>query len=419
MEYLKQVNPDEWENTPPLAELYQDLPKTLRCSPHKNNTDFRRKTPKQATQNAYIGYNTPKVTTFIVIDLDYDGSIFAYHDAGIPRPQFVLKNPKNGHCQYLYRLKDPVTFFEKSRPEPIAFLNAVEHALTLALGGDMGFTGYLAKNALNGSHEVYYTGAEPYSLHDLANYLDLPTTAPHTADNDEYYGRNSYIFNTVRHLAYPLADTHTFTQIYNQCLNWCEEQNTRFSPQLPYNELKSISKSIAGYCVNKYLKQPNKGSSIDFRKKQALRGAKGGKAKGKAYDSKRKQAEEMHRQGIKQKDIAEKLGIDVRTLRNWGIKRIQKKAENSHQLTPRLGAVGISPCRLFPDPGTRPPILKPVEEKNRGDQQIAPKPSMGNRNSRQFFTGKDFMVTLRTSVYRPLLTLPNLSYYSVFVRLKE
>lgn len=270
MEYLKQVNPDEWENTPPLAELYQDLPTTLRCSPHKNNTDFRRKTPKQATQNAYIGYNTPKVTTFIVIDLDYDGSIFAYHDAGIPRPQFVLKNPKNGHCQYLYRLKDPVTFFKNSHQAPIDLLNAIEYALNDVLGGDKAFTGYLAKNALNGSHEVYYTGAEPYSLHDLADYLELPPRKSTQARNDEFYGRNDAIFNTVRKIAISIAYTGTYTQIYNQCLEWCEEQNAQYSPQLPYNELKSISKSIAGYYTSDKFKR-------EFSELQAVRGAKGGK----------------------------------------------------------------------------------------------------------------------------------------------
>lgn len=94
MEYLKQVNPDEWEQTPPLVELYNILPKTLRCSPHKNNTDFRRKTPHQATKNAYIGYNTPNVTSVIVIDLDYKDSKFAYSDLGLPRPQFITENKK-------------------------------------------------------------------------------------------------------------------------------------------------------------------------------------------------------------------------------------------------------------------------------------------------------------------------------------
>lgn len=270
MEHLKQVNPDQWEQVPPLSQLYQDLPETLRCSPSKHNTDFRRKTHKQATQNAYVGYNTPKVTTFIVIDLDYNGSIFAYHDAGIPRPQFVLKNPSNGHCQYLYRLKDPITFFKNSQQAPIDLLNAVEYALNDVLGGDKAFTGYLAKNALNSAHEVYYTGAESYTLHNLADYLDLPTQTPTQADNDEFYGRNDAIFHTVRKLAYSIAFSCNYTQIYEQCLVWCEECNAQYSPQLPYNELKSISKSIAEYCTGERFKR-------GFGALQAVRGAKGGK----------------------------------------------------------------------------------------------------------------------------------------------
>lgn len=274
MEHLKQVNPDQWEQVPPLAQLYQDLPKTLRCSPYKHNTDFRRKTPKRATQSAYVGYNTPNVTTFIVIDLDYDGSIFAYHDAGIPRPQFVIKNPSNGHCHYLYRLKDPVTFFEKSRQHPIDLLNAIEYALNEVLGGDKAFTGYLAKNALSSAHEVYYTGAEPYTLHDLADYLDLTTKTPKQAPNDEFYGRNDAIFHAVRKLAYPIVSKCTYAQLYAQCLHWCEQYNTQYSPQLPYNELKSISKSITGYCLEG---RSSDRSDHNFSKLQAFRGAKGGK----------------------------------------------------------------------------------------------------------------------------------------------
>ena len=319
MEYLKQVNPDEWENIPPLVELYQDLPTTLRCSPHKNNTDFRRKTPKQATQNAYVGYNTPKVTTFIVIDLDYDGSVFAYHDAGIPRPQFVLKNPKNGHCQYLYRLKDPVSFFRNSHQAPIDLLNAIEYALNEVLGGDKAFTGYLAKNALNSAHEVYYTGAEPYTLHQLAEYLDLPTHKPKQADNDEFYGRNDAIFNAVRLLAYKIAYQCTYTQIYEQCLQWCEQFNAQYSPNLPYNELKTISKSIAGYCTSERFKR-------QYGALQAQRGAKGGKVSdsskgGKArsakYSEKRQKAMQLSKQGINKSEIARKLGVTRRTVINW------------------------------------------------------------------------------------------------------
>ena len=266
-----------------------------------------------------MGYNTPKVTTFIVIDLDYNGSIFAYHDAGIPRPQFVIKNPKNGHCQYLYRLKDPVSFFKNSQQAPIDLLNAIEYALNEVLGGDKAFAGYLAKNALSTAHEVYYTGAEPYTLHDLADYLDLPTFTPKKAPNDEFYGRNDAIFNTVRKIALSIAYTGTYTQIYAQCLEWCEEHNAQYSPQLPYNELKSISKSIAGHYV-----------SDDFRRKfsnqQASRGrnggkasnsSKGGQARSAKYSPKRQKAEQMHKSGMNKTQIASKLGVARLTVIRW------------------------------------------------------------------------------------------------------
>ena len=319
MQHLKQVNPDQWEQNLPLAQLYQDLPKTLRCSPYKHNTDFRRKTPERATQNAYVGYNTPNVTTFIVIDLDYDGSIFAYHDAGIPRPQFVIKNPSNGHCQYLYRLKDPVTFFKNSKQAPIDLLSAIEYALNEVLGGDKAFTGYLAKNALNSAHEVYYTGAEPYTLHDLAAYLDLPTDQPTQAHNDDFYGRNDATFHTVRKLAYRIASKCTYTQLYEQCLHWCEEHNTQYSPQLPYNELKSISKSIAEYCTSQAYRR-------SLSELQARKGAKGGKvsesskggqARSEKYENKRDEARKLYKNGAKISTISKNMDVHRNTVRRW------------------------------------------------------------------------------------------------------
>lgn len=319
MEHLKQVNPDQWEQVPPLAQLYQDLPKTLRCSPYKHNTDFRRKTPKRATQSAYVGYNTPNVTTFIVIDLDYDGSIFAYHDAGIPRPQFVIKNPSNGHCQYLYRLKDPITFFKNSQQAPIDLLNAIEYALNEILGGDKAFTGYLAKNALNSAHEVYYTGAEPYTLHGLADYLDLPTYTPTTADNDEFYGRNDATFHTVRKLAYRVASKCTYTQLYEQCLHWCEEHNTQYSPQLPYNELKSISKSIAEYCTS----QAYRCSLSELQARKGAKGgrvsdsSKGGQARSEKYENKREDARKLYKDGMKISTISKNMDVHRNTVRRW------------------------------------------------------------------------------------------------------
>ena len=54
--------------------------------------------------------------------------------------------------------------------------------------------------------------------------------------------------------------------------------------------------------------------------------SKGGQARSATYDPKRQQAEQMHKQGVKIKDIAEQLQVTRQTLNNWGI-----KARNSKQ----------------------------------------------------------------------------------------
>ena len=114
------------------------------------------------------------------------------------------------------------------------------------------------------------TGAEPYTLHDLADYLDLPTQTPTTADNDNCYGRNCSIFDAVRKLAYGIASGCSYPQLYEQCLHWCEQQNEKYPDPLPYNELKSISKSIATYCHSERYKR-------SLSELQARKGAKGGR----------------------------------------------------------------------------------------------------------------------------------------------
>ena len=57
-----------------------------------------------------------------------------------------------------------------------------------------------------------------------------------------------------------------------------------------------------------------------------LEGQKVVKLKGKTYDDKRQKAEELHKKGVKQKDIAEQLGVNARTLRNWGVQRKKWKS---------------------------------------------------------------------------------------------
>lgn len=270
---IQRVDPRNWQQTAQLQELYDNLPRKIRCSTRKDSTIFRAKSGQQSGHTfAYIGYNPPNTTRYIIIDLDYDNAIFAYYDNNAPIPQFIVKNPVNGHCHYIYQLKDPVTFYARSKSAPIRLLTATEQALTELLGGDKGFTGYLAKNALNPAHDTYITGSKPYTLNDLSSNLDLERIEnPNEPLNAADYGRNSGTFNTVRVQAYKLASELDYTQLYSECLMLAEQHNSTFvGNMMSYNEVKSIAKSIANYCKSERFQR-------DFSERQAKRGSKGGK----------------------------------------------------------------------------------------------------------------------------------------------
>lgn len=270
MECIQRVDSRKWEEVPSLVELYDNLPTTLRCSTVKDATLFRKKTDR-ASIYAYVGYNPPNVTRYIVLDLDYEDALFAYYDNNAPLPQFIIQNPDNGHCHYVYQLKDPVTFYGKSKSAPIRLLTATEQALTALLKADKGFTGYLAKNALNRNHETYITGRKPYTLNELSQNLDLePIGNPNEPINDHTYGRNSGTFDAVRVQAYKIAGKLNYTQLYNECLSLAESHNARYDKPMSYNEVKGIAKSIAGYCKSQaYIRS--------LSELQARKGSKGGK----------------------------------------------------------------------------------------------------------------------------------------------
>ena len=278
MELLKQVNPDNWKQNPELSTIYNALPNTLRCSTIKNNTQYRKKNPVNAQSGhtfAYISYNYPSNTKFIVIDLDYDNAVFAYSDIGIPPPTAIARNPQNGHCHYIYLLKKNI-FYQTAKQQEIFFALAVEQALVRVLDGDRGFTGGLAKNVLSNAHEVFVTGVGEYDLHDLADYLDLEKIdhSDASAGNDDVYGRNSSTFDTVRHRAYRIAKKYTSDALYREVLNMCMDVNSSFSDPLGALEVAGIAKSITKFCKGKLF------TGIyheRFKERQAKKGSKGGK----------------------------------------------------------------------------------------------------------------------------------------------
>ena len=326
---LQKIDPDQWEQIPILKQFYDDLPKNPYCTDEKGTCYPRHK--KNAIQRAYIQPNHPQFIKWLCFDIDDPNALFAYHDNHLPRPQFTARNPSNGHAHYCYRLTLPVPMWGNAHSKPIEYLQAIYRALALAMGADLSYGGNLIKNPFSSLHEIYITGTKPsYTLEELAQSLDLtiPQLQPQ-ADNDDHFGRNCATFHHTRHKAYPIADQLNEKELLRQVLAIAQEFNAKFdSPMLP-NEIYHIARSITRYCKSPKFGAYSAKSNEKFSRRQSLRvkrankkGAcnKGGLARSATYDRKRQQAEKMHKQGVKIKEIAEQLQVTRRTLSNWGIK---------------------------------------------------------------------------------------------------
>lgn len=139
--------------------------------------------------------------------------------------------------------------------------------------------------------------------------------------NDAGYGRNCALFEELRHIAYKLPDK-SYNSVISELESVSDSINNRFDVPLLHNEVKHTIRSIARYCERTDFTE----SHQRFSELQAYRGAKGGTAKGKAYDDKRQRATELHMQGVKQKDIAEQLGVNTEPLETGAYREKNKKS---------------------------------------------------------------------------------------------
>lgn len=308
----------DFENCEQIQALFSDLPKKPYCTNAKGFCCIR--TKLQAIKHAYIQPNTPFWVRWLVFDVDYEQALFAYYDNHAPRPHLIIRNPQNGHAHYCYRLATPVGLTGKTSQKSIDYLQAVYFALSERLGADWGYSTNLIKNPTHDAWESFTAGqTDPYTLDELAEWLRLPTKAEirkakQERANDDYFGRNCSVFHATRHKAYAIAHKHDYNTLFTAVLAIATEQNTKFDNPMNPNEVRHIAKSIAKYCKSPRFTAI---SAEWFSRLQAHRGKQGGKAKGRAYQDKREQAEQLREQGLKQREIAEKLGVSERTLRNW------------------------------------------------------------------------------------------------------
>ncbi|STI48335.1 replication protein [Escherichia coli] len=132
---------------------------------------------------------------------------------------------------------------------------------------------------------------EPYSLDELADYLDLSASARRSIDKHYGMGRNCHLFEMTRKWAYRAIRQGwpAFSQWLDAVIQRVEMYNASLPVPLSPPECRAIGKSIAKYTHRNFTPETFAQYVADTHTPeiQAKRGRKGGIAKGEAYDDKR------------------------------------------------------------------------------------------------------------------------------------
>ncbi len=194
------------------SSFIEALPEKVRSAEFKDEgTKFRKR--DKALAYRYVELNQ-LYKKFIALDIDAPASAYLWDENGLPPPSIVVVNPENTHCHYLYELNTPVYYTEDARRAPQKFYEATDIALTRMLGADAAFTGHLVKNPLHTSWRTI-CHQRSYDLEDFQEYgVDLTPQRRKEVLRDSGIGRNTTLFDTLRHWAYAEVKHHAAHTVF-------------------------------------------------------------------------------------------------------------------------------------------------------------------------------------------------------------
>lgn len=165
-------------------------------------TGLRIRPQATALRHRHIQANTPALRFRLVFDIDRPGALFAAEDANVAPPNWLAINPDNRHGHLGYELEIPLVTSEAGREAPVRYAAAVEYAYRRALGADVGYSGLICKNPTHGRWWTQVQAIAPYTLAELADWVDLPTKLTPRQAEETCLGRNVRLFDRLRHWAY-------------------------------------------------------------------------------------------------------------------------------------------------------------------------------------------------------------------------
>jgi len=266
----------------------------------------------EAIQQKHIQVNSKGLVKHLLFDLDHD-NIFVWSDVGFPEPSWQAINPLNGHSHIAYTLKVPVCVTEKGHKKPKIFLEDVQLKMLAGLNADLNYAGLTTKNPLHEYWNVLIGTRHDYELGELAEYCYKFKKAIKHKREEIFGSRNCSLFNSVRIWAYRNVSRSSDLWIFREAvLNELMMCNT-CKPPLPYNEARSVAKSIANWTWAKFERNNKR-----LRERQSNKGIRSGEVRSKHIHHSGSMGYLLTNLGVyTQSEAAEILWTTDRTLRNW------------------------------------------------------------------------------------------------------
>lgn len=226
----------------------------------------------QALLKRYIQPNPPHAMSVLAFDLDYQGGAIGWDDYNAPPFNISAMNRKNAHAHGFYCVKTAIRTAPDGSIKALKYAAAIERALCLKLNADPRYGGLICKNPNHADWQVTQWRAEPYTLDELADYVDLSASPAPIIDLNYGLGRNCTIFEKTRQWAYKAIKRGwpDLPQWFEACFDRALAYNLQFPAPLGENEVKAIARSISKWTYQRF-------NASEFSRIQAIRGAKGGR----------------------------------------------------------------------------------------------------------------------------------------------
>lgn len=300
----------------------------------RNGEPLQIQTLARALTYRHLQCNPPHAAYWLVIDIDHPvisdpvspvmAKIF---NGDVPLPNFLVVNQETGTAHVFYALSRPVPRHDHDHIRAHRYLAAIEAALIREFGADAGYCNLVAKNPFHEHWRRIDLRPEPYTLHELEDYLDLkgPSKAEQLAAQikeaeEQGERRNCRLFDRLRYHAYPLAKIYqedaTFEQ-WESYLDRAAHTLNDFRNPIDYMELKHIVRSVAKWTFYKYsgTLSPEAFSSL-----QAMRGRISAKSRAAAAEAKGSSISEQMKAVSHSRKVDDELVAVVHKLKAEGVK---------------------------------------------------------------------------------------------------